>query len=171
MAISFNGTTLATNIDAVRFNGTAVSKVVFNGTTVWEKISATFTTTDKAVNSTGYACYNFEASGNTFKINGSSLVVYTAGTGFTGSTGGYCTRLGGDINNTIITSSGLLRTSSHSTGTGVSYDPTTKKFTGSSQGVNFSREFFLKTTNGDFFGEINTDTGSNKGKTNTLKGV
>lgn len=37
MAINFNGITLATNIDAVVFNGTAVTKVMFNETEVWAK--------------------------------------------------------------------------------------------------------------------------------------
>ena len=37
MALSFNGATLATSIDAVVFNGTPVSKVMFNGEEVWAK--------------------------------------------------------------------------------------------------------------------------------------
>ena len=102
MALSFNGATLATNIDAVVFNGTAVSKVMFNGVEVWSKYvppSVIFTTVGSA-----YGCNNFSASSNTFTIGGGAMIAYSESTGFTGSTGG----LGGSCGNSLYTSSGRL---------------------------------------------------------------
>ena len=102
MAINFNGTTLATNIDAVRFNGTAVSKVMFNGVEVWSKYvpPSVIFTTDLAA----YGCNSFSTSSNTFTIGGGAMIAYSESTGFTGSTGG----LGGSCGNSLYTSSGRL---------------------------------------------------------------
>ena len=100
MALSFNGTTLATNIDAVVFNGTPVSKVMFNGNEVWAKAAdITFTT---ARNPT--SCNAFSASSNTFTIGGGAIIAYSKSTGFTGSTGS----VGSNCGNTLYTASGRI---------------------------------------------------------------
>lgn len=107
MALSFNGTTLATNIDAVVFNGTPVSKVMFNGNEVWAKApDITFIAAESA-----YRCSSFSVSGNTFTIGGGALIAYSKSTGFTGSTGA----LGGQCGGTLSTSSGRIYVSGAST--------------------------------------------------------
>ena len=126
MALSFNGTTLATNIDAVVFNGTPVSKVMFNGSEVWAKAAAadiTFTTEYSA-----YGCNSFSASSNTFTIGGGALIAYTKATGFTGSTGSVGTVCG----STLYTSSGQLRMSGGSSYVDIEYLSGVPYFRGSS---------------------------------------
>ena len=109
MAINFNGTTLATNIDAVVFNGTAVTKVMFNGAEVWAKAPSLAFTTAGSAN----WCNSFVASGNTFRIQNSNLITYTAATGFTGTSGYPCHSPAPYL----ITASGTIRLSTGNTGT------------------------------------------------------
>lgn len=124
MALSFNGTTLATNIDAVVFNGTPVSKVMFNGTEVWAKAAdITFTT---ARNPT--SCNAFSASSNTFTIGGGAIIAYSKSTGFTGSTGS----LGSNCGNTLATASGRIQMAGSSGYVDIEYISNIPYFRGSS---------------------------------------
>ena len=124
MALSFNGTTLATNIDAVVFNGTAVSKVMFNGTEVWAKAAdITFTT---ARNPT--SCNAFSASSNTFTIGGGAIIAYSKSTGFTGNTGS----LGSNCGSTLSTASGRIQMTGSSGYVDIEYISNIPYFRGSS---------------------------------------
>ena len=124
MAINFNGTTLATNIDAVVFNGTPVSKVMFNGVEVWAKAAdITFTLAGRT-----YGCNSFSASSNTFAIGGGALIAYTKATGFTGSTGSVGTVCG----STLYTSSGQLSMTGGSSYIDIEYISSVPYFRGGS---------------------------------------
>ena len=124
MAINFNGATLATNIDAVVFNGTPVSKVMFNGVEVWAKAADITFITEYST----YGCNSFSASSNTFTIGGGALIAYTKATGFTGSTGS----VGAKCGSTLYTSSGQLRMSGGSSYVDMEYISNVPYFRGSS---------------------------------------
>lgn len=117
MAINFNGTTLATNINAVVFNGTAVTKVMFNGTEVWAKQA------DLVLSQEGTGS-NIQISGMLFRFiaSGTWITVNNNGT-FTGS----CTSV--DSTRSIIGSGNTLTANNGATGA-VTFNVSTKVFAG-----------------------------------------
>ena len=119
MAINFNGTTLATNIDAVVVNGTAVSKVMFNGTEVWAKAA------NLVLSMTGSGS-NIQISGNLFRFidYGTWITVNNNGT-FVGS----CSSV--DYFRDIIGSGNALVANNGAMGA-VTFNISTKNFTGTS---------------------------------------
>lgn len=119
MALHFNGVALATNIDAVVVNGTAVTKVMFNGVEVWAKAA-------NLVLSQVGAGNNMYISGNLFRFinSGTWITVNNNGT-FTGS----CTCV--DAERAIQGSGSTLIATNGATGT-VTFNLATKAFTGSS---------------------------------------
>ena len=116
MALNFNGVTLATNIDAVVVNGTAVSKVMFNGTEVWAKAA-------NLVLSIAGAGSNIQISGNLFRFiaSGTWITVNNNGT-FVGS----CTSV--DYFRDIIGSGNTLVANNGASGA-VTFNISTKNFT------------------------------------------
>lgn len=127
MAINFNGTTLATNIDAVMFNGAAVSKVMFNGTEVWAKlVNLTW-----SGNSTISGPMGIEVSGNLFRARfnakmGAWITAQSNGT-FVGSSTGLSIILSVSGNLVRVTMDG------EAAGAWVTYTLANKAFTGTSQ--------------------------------------
>ena len=132
MAINFNGTILPTNIDAVIFNGTAVSKVMFNGVEVWAKAASSLKWSGNSLmsNTTG-----IEVSGNLFRasffhLRGAWITAQSDGT-FMGDSsleewyGGVSLSVSGNLVR--------IKMSDEAAGAWVTYTAATKKFTGASQ--------------------------------------
>ena len=130
MAINFNGTTLATNIDAVVFNGTAVTKVMFNGTEVWAKaVSLNWSGNSLISGPTG-----IEVSGNLFRARhfsgqGAWITAQSNGT-FTGdsSTEGVYQGMSLSVSGNLV----RIKMRDSAAGTWVTYTIANKAFTGES---------------------------------------
>lgn len=131
MAINFNGATLANNIDAVVFNGTAVSKVMFNGTEVWAKSVALKWSGNSIATQTGIA-----VSDNLFRAvhygHGSSWITTQANGTFVGDSAAGGANDGGIV---LSTSNNLVRVimAGMPAGAWVTYTLANKAFTGSSK--------------------------------------
>lgn len=132
MALNFNGTTLATNIDAVVFNGTAVSKVMFNGVEVWAKAVSLNWSGNSLISGINTG---IEVSGNLFRARrfswqGAWITAQANGT-FTGDS--TATSNGNGIS--LSVSGNLVRVAmvGVSPGAWVTYTLANKAFTGTSQ--------------------------------------
>ncbi len=156
MALSFNGTTLATNVDAVMFNGAAVTKVMFNGTEVWAKAVSLNWSGNSLISGDNAG---IEVSGNLFRaryfsVQGAWSTAQANGT-FTGDS----TAISKGYGMSLLVSGNLVRVAmaGEAAGAWVTYTGATKKFTGSSQsGWNYTRDdgaytnnyYYLQTSGG-----------------------
>ena len=132
MAINFNGTTLPTNIDAVIFNGTAVSKVMFNGVEVWAKMVVNLAWSGNSLMSN---TIGIEVSGNLFRasffdLRGAWITAQSDGT-FMGdsSNEGVYQGMSLSVSGNLV----RIKMSAEAAGAWVTYTAATKKFTGASQ--------------------------------------
>ena len=155
MAINFNGTTLATNINAVVFNDTAVTKVMFNGTEVWAKMVNLAWSGNSLINGNK----GIEVKGNLFRAlssgaQGAWITAQSNGT-FTGDS----STEGAYQGMSLSVSGNLVRTKmrGEAAGAWVTYTIANKAFTGASQsGWNYSdykgnysnHYYFLQTSGG-----------------------
>ncbi len=155
MAIDFNGTTLATNIDAVVFNGTAVTKVMFNGAEVWAKMVNLAWSGNSLISGNR----GIEVSGNLFRAlssgaQGAWITAQSNGT-FTGdsSTEDAYQGMSLSVSGNLV----RIKMRNETAGAWVTYTVASKAFTGESQsGWNYSdyngkysnHYYFLQTSGG-----------------------
>ena len=155
MAINFNGTTLATNINAVVFNGTAVTKVMFNGAEVWAKMVNLAWSGNSLISGNR----GIEVSGNLFRAvssgaQGAWITAQSNGT-FTGDS----STEGAYQGMSLSVSGNLVRTkmAGEAAGAWVTYTVANKAFTDASQsgwaytdsyGGYSNHYYFLQTSGG-----------------------